>query len=125
MSDSFMHKHQSALDSFMESKAIQDLEDAGIYPVSDNDAILENIAENYQIVKTTDNPDFFSNEPYSGRYVIRDENNQIVRYGIGILSKTSWTFKEDAEKALSEIVKQRFEEEIEDKDFPYEEENHD
>ena len=30
--DSFMHNHQSALDSFMEDKAIQDLEDAGIYP---------------------------------------------------------------------------------------------
>ena len=27
-----MHNHQSALDSFMEDKAIQDLEDAGIYP---------------------------------------------------------------------------------------------
>ena len=32
MTDSFMHNHQSALDSFMEDKAIQDLEDAGIYP---------------------------------------------------------------------------------------------
>ncbi len=30
--DSFLHNHQSALDSFMEDKAIQDLEDAGIYP---------------------------------------------------------------------------------------------
>jgi len=35
--DSFMHNHQSAVDSFMEDKAIQDLEDAGIYPNSDND----------------------------------------------------------------------------------------
>ena len=34
MTDSFMHNHQSALDSFMEDKAIQDLEDAGIYPDS-------------------------------------------------------------------------------------------
>jgi len=110
MSDSFMHNHQSALDSFMEDKAIQDLEDAGIYPVPDNDAILESIAENYQIVNTSDDPDCFSNEPYSGRYVIRDENNQIVRYGVGILSKTSWTLKEDAEKALSEIVQEKFEE---------------
>ena len=41
--DSFMQNHQSALDSFMEDKAIQDLEDAGIYPVPDNDAILENL----------------------------------------------------------------------------------
>ena len=45
MMDSFMHNHQSALDSFMEDKAIQDLEDAGIYPVPDNDAILENLFE--------------------------------------------------------------------------------
>ena len=43
MSDSFLHNHQSALDSFMEDKAIQDLEDAGIYPVPDNDSILENL----------------------------------------------------------------------------------
>ena len=45
MNDSFMHNHQSALDSFMEDKAIQDLEDAGIYPVPDNDDILERIYE--------------------------------------------------------------------------------
>ena len=45
MMDSFMHNHQSALDSFMEDKAIQDLEDAGIYPVPDNDAIMEDIYE--------------------------------------------------------------------------------
>ena len=43
--DSFMQNHQSALDSFMEDKAIQDLEDAGIYPVPDNDAIMEDIYE--------------------------------------------------------------------------------
>ena len=43
--DFFLHNHQSALDSFMEDKAIQDLEDAGIYPVPDNDAILENLFE--------------------------------------------------------------------------------
>ena len=45
MTDSFMHNHQSELDSFMEDKAIQDLEDAGIYPVPDNDAVLENLFE--------------------------------------------------------------------------------
>ena len=45
MTDSFMHNHQSELDSFMEDKAIQDLEDAGIYPVPDNDAILEDLYE--------------------------------------------------------------------------------
>ena len=37
MTDSFMQNHQSALDSFMEDKAIQDLENAGIYPSSDDD----------------------------------------------------------------------------------------
>ena len=45
MTDSFMHNHQSAVDSFMEDKAIQDLEDAGIYPVPDNDAVLESLFE--------------------------------------------------------------------------------
>ena len=50
--DSFMQNHQSALDSFMEDKAIQDLEDAGIYPVPDNDAILENFYEEaYEEIK--------------------------------------------------------------------------
>jgi hypothetical protein len=43
--DSFMQNHQSALDSFMEDKAIKDLEDAGIYPDPDNDAIMEDIYE--------------------------------------------------------------------------------
>ena len=37
MTDSFLHDHQSALDSQMEDNAIQDLEDAGIYPSSDDD----------------------------------------------------------------------------------------
>ena len=37
MTDSFMHNHQSALDSQREDKAIQDLEDAGIYPVPGDD----------------------------------------------------------------------------------------
>ena len=43
--DSFLHNHQSALDSQMEDNAIQDLEDAGIYPVPDNDDILEKLFE--------------------------------------------------------------------------------
>jgi len=45
MSDSFMHYHQSALDNQMEDNAIQDLQDAGIYPDPDNDAVLENLYE--------------------------------------------------------------------------------
>ena len=52
MMDSFMQNHQSALDSFMEDKAIQDLEDAGIYPVPDNTEILEKLfEESYEEIK--------------------------------------------------------------------------
>ena len=43
--DSFLHNHQSALDSQREEDAIRDLEDAGIYPDPDNDAILERLYE--------------------------------------------------------------------------------
>ena len=39
MTDSFMQNHQSALDNQMEDNAIQDLQDAGIYPEPDNDEI--------------------------------------------------------------------------------------
>ena len=35
--DSFLHDHQSALDSQREDDAIRDLEDAGIYPAPYND----------------------------------------------------------------------------------------
>nr|BAR30565.1 hypothetical protein [uncultured Mediterranean phage uvMED] len=45
MTDSFLHYHQSALDNQMEDNAIQDLQDAGIYPEPDNDAVLENLYE--------------------------------------------------------------------------------
>tara|TARA_R100000329_G_scaffold103313_1_gene84958 strand:- start:965 stop:1189 length:225 start_codon:yes stop_codon:yes gene_type:complete len=40
-----MYNHQSALDSQMEDNAIQDLENAGIYPEPDNDDILESLYE--------------------------------------------------------------------------------
>tara|TARA_R100001015_G_C4428979_1_gene26851 strand:+ start:155 stop:421 length:267 start_codon:yes stop_codon:yes gene_type:complete len=43
MTDSFMHNHQSALDNQREDDAIQYLEDTGVYPSPDNDAILENL----------------------------------------------------------------------------------
>ena len=47
--DSFMQNHQSALDSQMEDKAIQDLEDDVLYPdpgdYPDNDAIMEALYE--------------------------------------------------------------------------------
>ena len=36
MTDSFLHEHQSALDSQIEEKAIRELQDAGIYPDPDN-----------------------------------------------------------------------------------------
>ena len=45
MSDSFMQNHQSALDNQMEDNAIQDLQNAGIYPEPDNDEIMEDIYE--------------------------------------------------------------------------------
>ena len=37
--DSFLHNHQSALDSQREDDAIKDLQDSGIYPDPDNDEI--------------------------------------------------------------------------------------
>ena len=37
MTDSFLHNHQSALDSQREDDAIRDLEDAGIYPDPNNE----------------------------------------------------------------------------------------
>ena len=51
MTDSFMQNHQSALDSFMEDKAIQDLEDAGIYPDSKN---YPNVFENSILIEDDD-----------------------------------------------------------------------
>jgi len=52
MTDSFLHYHQSALDNQMEDNAIQDLQDAGIYPEPDNDAVLENLYEEaYEEIK--------------------------------------------------------------------------
>ena len=43
--DSFLHNHQSALDSQREDDAIRDLENAGIYPDPDNTEILETLFE--------------------------------------------------------------------------------
>ena len=62
MTDSFMHNHQSALDSFMEDKAIQDLEDAGIYPVPDNDDILERLYEEVKDEFPNEHPSFIIHE---------------------------------------------------------------
>ncbi len=47
MTDSFMHNHQSALDSQREDDAIQYLQDTGVYPDSDIEEDEENFpAEN-------------------------------------------------------------------------------
>ena len=49
MTDSFLHNHQSALDSQREDDAIRDLQDSGIYPdpkdYPDNDAVMEALYE--------------------------------------------------------------------------------
>ena len=55
MTDSFMHNHQSALDSQREDDAIRDLQDSGIYPDPDNDAVLENLFEDALEVVTRKN----------------------------------------------------------------------
>ena len=39
MTDSFLHNHQSALDSQREDDAIKDLQDSGIYPDPDDEEI--------------------------------------------------------------------------------------
>ena len=62
MTDSFMQNHQSALDSQREDKAIQELEDAGIYPVPDNDDILENLYEEVKDEFPNEHPSFIIHE---------------------------------------------------------------
>ena len=47
MTDSFLHEHQSALDSQIEEKAIRELQDAGIYPDPDNTQDYED-SEDYE-----------------------------------------------------------------------------
>ena len=55
MSDSFMHNHQSALDSQREDDAIRDLQDSGIYPDP-------NIQESLPYEKEAE--DFYNSEDY-------------------------------------------------------------
>mgnify|MGYP003135278267 CR=1 FL=1 len=45
--DSFLHNHQAALDSQREDDAIQDLQDAGIYPDPDYDEAYDHLSEKY------------------------------------------------------------------------------
>ena len=56
--DSFMYNHQSALDSQREDDAIQYLEDCGVYPDPDNDAILENLYDEAYDELSKSHPDF-------------------------------------------------------------------
>ena len=58
MCDLFLHNHQAALDSQREDDAIRDLEDAGIYPVPDNDDILEKVYEEAYDELSKSHPDF-------------------------------------------------------------------
>jgi hypothetical protein len=70
-----------------------------------NEQILENIYEGFEISQSIVEEE--GNVYPQIRYVIRDENNELVRHDW----KSSWSLKRDAEQALSEIVHQRFEEE--------------
>jgi len=45
--DSFLHNHQSALDSQREDDAIRDLQDAGVYPDLDYDEAYDQLSEKY------------------------------------------------------------------------------
>ena len=79
MTDSFMQNHQSALDSFMEDKAIQDLEDAGIYPVPDNDGIYERLYEE-EVQESLDKllQKDFQESQY---YLVRDKYQHLLNPG--------------------------------------------
>ena len=71
-----------------------------------NDSIIESISENYQIYKMTceigNDYEIF----IIPKYVIRDEDGELVRHN----NMTFFPTKEDADKALAEIVYKRFEE---------------
>ena len=47
MTDSFLHEHQSAIDSQIEEKAIRELQDAGVYPDPDDTQDCEDF-EDYE-----------------------------------------------------------------------------
>ena len=71
-----------------------------------NDSIIESISEEYQIYKMTceigNDYEIF----IIPKYVIRDEDGELVRHN----NMTFFPSLEDAKKALSEIVYKRFEE---------------
>ena len=70
-----------------------------------NEEILENIHEGYEIYKMTVDYDL-ENESSIIRYVIRDNNEDLVRHN----DMSFFPTLKDAEKALYEIVQKRFEE---------------
>ena len=67
-----------------------------------NDSIIESISEEYQIYKVTieDNVGIYT------KFAIRDEDQNLVRHN----NMSFFPTKEDADKALAEIVYKRFEE---------------
>ena len=70
-----------------------------------NDSIIESISEEYQIYKMTVDYDLV-NDSSIVRYVIRDENEELVRHN----NMTFFPSLKAAHKALAEIVYKRFEE---------------
>ena len=71
-----------------------------------NDSIFERISEEYQIYKMTVDYDL-ENESSITRYVIRDQNENLVRHN----DRSFFATQEEAEETLCEIVQKRFEEE--------------
>lgn len=69
-----------------------------------NDSIIESISEEYQIYQMIIEEE--GNIYPQIRYVIRDENEELVRHNDTSFFHT----KTDADKALAEIVYKRFEE---------------
>ena len=67
-----------------------------------NDSIIESISEEYQIYKVTmeDNVGIYT------KFAIRDEQQNLFRHN----NMSFFPTKEDADKALAEIVQKRFEE---------------
>ena len=67
-----------------------------------NTEIFENLIENYELFKVTleDNVGIYT------KFAIRDENGELVRHN----NMSFFPTKEDAKKALNEIIYQKFEE---------------
>ena len=69
-----------------------------------NDQIFERISEEYQIYRMT--IELEGNIYPQIRYVIRDQNENLVRHN----DRSFFATQEEAEQALSEIVQKSFEE---------------